>query len=122
MFDARPFDANVEAVERLALVVAVPLAAQKGRDVVGLHRVDRRACQIAIDRLQVRLSAENDVAGVLGLVDAPVAVLPEEAANGTKAPGELVQPFANSLDPPAIGDALGRSQSSISTKALSSKR
>ena len=105
----RRFDANVAAVAHLALVVAVQLAAQKGRDVVGLHRVDGAAGEILIDGAELRLAAQDDVAGVLGLVDAAVVVLLEGAGDGTKAPREWVQPFVNLLDLPAISEALGSS-------------
>ena len=57
VFEACRFDANVEAVAHLALVVAVQLAAQKGHDVVGLHRVDGVAGEILIDGAEFRLAA-----------------------------------------------------------------
>jgi hypothetical protein len=71
MFDPRPCDADVETVPHLALVPGGELAAQEGGDVVRLHRLNRRQCQILVNGLQVGLLAENDIGGVFALIYAP---------------------------------------------------
>ena len=78
---------------------------EKRGDVVRLDRMNRRARQISVDGLQVRLLAENDIGGVFALVHAPVVAGGEVAIDRTAQPRQFVQPFVNSLRFPAIGDA-----------------
>ena len=56
MLDARPFDARVEPVAHLVLVVTVELATQEGGDVVRFDGMNRGAGEPVIDRV---INAEN---------------------------------------------------------------
>jgi hypothetical protein len=61
---------------------------------------------VRIDRLQVRLFAEDDVGGVFALVHAPVVSGGEVPINRATAPGELVEPRVDSFCFPSVGNAL----------------
>ena len=53
MFDPGPFDADIETIPHLILVIAVQLPPPKGGNVVRLHAVNGRAGQRLKDRGQV---------------------------------------------------------------------
>ncbi len=59
--------------------------------------MNRRARQIFIDRLQIRLLVEDDVGGVFALVHARVVSGGEVPIDWAAAPGELVEPGMNSF-------------------------
>src|SRR5580692_4985169 len=60
--------------------------------VVRLDGMNRRARQVFIERLQIRLLAEDDVGGVFALVHAPVISGGEVAIDRAAAPRELAEP------------------------------
>src|SRR5271170_4064110 len=62
---------------------------------VRLDGMNRRARQVFIDRLQIRLLAEDDISGVFALVYAPVVSGSEVPIDRAAAPGELVEPCVN---------------------------
>jgi len=68
--------------------------------------MNRRARQVLIDRLQIRLLAEDDVGGVFALVHAPVVSGGEVAIDRAAPPRELVKPGVNPFGFPSVGDAL----------------
>ena len=74
--------------------------------VVRLDGMNRRARQVFIERLQIRLLAEDDVGGVFALVHAPVISGGEVAIDRAAAPRELAEPRVDSFCFPSIGDAL----------------
>ena len=102
----RAFDAHVVAVAHLVLVVAVQLLAQKRGDIIGFDGVNRRADQLPIETLQVRLAVEHDVGGILGRVQTPVILRLDLAEHRTVALGKLIQSSMQSLRLPVIGDLL----------------
>jgi len=72
VFDPRSFNADVETVAHFTFELRAELAPEERGDVVRLYCMNRRARQVFIDRLQIRLFAEDDVGGVFALVHAPV--------------------------------------------------
>jgi hypothetical protein len=93
VFDPRSFDADVETVAHLAFVLCVQFAARESGYVVRLHGMDRRARQVLIDRLQIRLFAKDDVGSVFALVHTPVISGGEVFVNRAAQPGQIVQPL-----------------------------
>ena len=106
MFDPRPFDADIETVPHLALVLGGELAAEEGGDVIRLHRVNRGARQILVNGLQVGLLAEHDIGGVFALIHAPVVSGGEVPIDRTTEPGQFIQPRVHAFRFPTVGDAL----------------
>ena len=95
-----------ETVAYFAFELRAELAPEESGNVVRLQGMNRRARQIFIDRLQIRLFAEDDVGGVFALVHAPVVSGGEVPIDGAAAPGELVEPRVDSFCFPSVGDAL----------------
>ena len=68
--------------------------------------MNRRARQVFIDRLQIRLPAEDDVSGVFALIHAPVISGGEVAIDPAAASRELIESGVDSFGFPSVGDAL----------------
>ena len=123
VFDPRSFDADVETVAHLAFELRAQLAPEESGDVVRLDGMNRCARQVFIDRLQIRLLAEDDVSGVFALVHAPVVSGGEVAIDRAAPPRELVEPaheirFASH----PLEMRCARCQSAMWLKALSAIR
>lgn len=82
-------------------------APEKGGHVVGFDGVDGGARQCAVDVLEIRWSAENDIRGLLGLHDAPVIVQPKVADHRAVASRETIQQLMDCPDLQAIRQSLG---------------
>lgn len=83
MPDSCPLDTGVEIVTHFALIVPVELLPKKRGDILRFYRVNSTSDKGLIQRLEVRLSLENDVGGVFCLHDGPMirkAVTFEEGA------------------------------------------
>jgi len=106
VLDASAFNANVEAIPHFVLIVAVEFASEEGGDVVGFDRMDRRSCQVIVNGRQIRLSFENNVGGVLGLIDAPMIGEPKMLVDGTETPGKFVEFPMKAASLPAVGNLL----------------
>jgi hypothetical protein len=59
VFDPRPFAAEVETVAHFAFELQTEFAPEECGNVVRLHGMNRRARQVFIDRLQIRLLAKT---------------------------------------------------------------
>jgi len=70
--DAGAFDAGREVVADLALVGAGELMAEEGGDMLGLDHVHGGAHDSLVERLELRLAAEDHVGGEFRLHEAPV--------------------------------------------------
>ncbi|MGI8744387.1 MAG: hypothetical protein ACR2NN_17800 [Bryobacteraceae bacterium] len=68
--------------------------------------MNRRARQILVDGLQVRLLAEDNVGGIFALIHAPVVSACEIPIDRAAPPGELIQPCMYPFRFPSAGDAL----------------
>ena len=106
MFDPRSFDADIETIAHLAFKLRGELLPEKRRDVIRLDRMNRGACQIPVDGLQIGLPAENNVGGVFALVHAPVVAGGEITIDRTAQARQFVQPFVDSFRFPAVGDGV----------------
>ena len=72
VFDPRPFDADVETVAHFALELRAELAPEESGNVVRLDGMDRRARQVSIDSLQIRLLRNTMSVAYSHCVHAPV--------------------------------------------------
>src|ERR1035437_3490344 len=106
VFDPRALYAYVEAVAHLALILSVEFAAQESGNVFGLHGVDRRPAQVAVERRQLRLAFENNVGGILALIHAPVIDDTEAAMNRAEPACKTVQSLVQPLDLQRVGAVL----------------
>jgi len=121
VFDASSFDADVEVVPHLILVITVKFAAEKCGVMVGLDRVNRGTSQASVDVLQVALTKKHNVGGILNLHQTPVVLDREMSNHRAEAPGKAVEPFVEGASVELVGESLPLSQSSMSEKALSIK-
>jgi hypothetical protein len=96
----------LKTVTHFVFELQAELPPEESGNVVRLHGMNRRARQVLIDRLQIRLPAEDDVGGVLTLVHTPVVSGGEVPIDRAAAPGELVEPGMDSFGFPSVGDAL----------------
>lgn len=106
MTHACTLDAHVIAVAHFILVVTAEFFAQKGRDVIRLDGMNGGADQLAVDALQVCLSAKNDVGGIFRRFQAPVIGFFDLLQNRTIALGEFVQLAVQPCRIPSIGQLL----------------
>ena len=83
---------GVAAMDQRTAIIADHVAEDesKSRDVVRFNGMNRRACQIPVDGLQVRLFAKNDIGGVFALVHAPVITGGEIAVDRAAKPRQLI--------------------------------
>src|SRR5712692_1682988 len=91
MLDARAQDASVEAVAQLALEVAIQFATEKGRDVVGLDRVNQGFQQLRVKGLQVSRLSEDQIGGIFDLPQAPLHTQVQTLDKRTIALGQHIQ-------------------------------
>lgn len=106
VFDASAFNANVEAVPHLVLIVAVEFASKEGSDVVGFYGVNRRTCEIVVNGSQIGLPFKDYVRSIFDLIDAPMIGESKMLMDGTKSAGKLVQLQVKRSSFPAVGDLL----------------
>jgi len=106
VLQTRPLDTGVEVVAQFILVVAGEFAAEKGGDVSGLDRVNRRADQGLVEGPQVLLTVEDEVGGVLHLHQAPMIGYAKVRPHGTVAGGEGIQGVVQPRDREGIGKRL----------------
>ena len=92
----------------LAVEAAVPLAAEKTEDVLGGKRAHRVIEQCAVQAGQGRATLEQQVGGVLGLIDDPMHGVAGEqfAEQGIDLPCPAVEDFRPVELGEAVGDAL----------------
>src|SRR5882724_772676 len=110
VLDAGALNARVKIVADLAFVSGVQLAAQKGRDILGLDGMHSRSHQNLVEGLEIRRPLEDDVGGVLHLHQAPVVTLPEVNQHRTVLPGEAIQSAVQDIDAKMIGQLLRLTQ------------
>ena len=77
-----PMDASVEVIADLRLVVSVKSLTEKGGDLLGLDRVNRRSADGLVQRCQSLATTKDDVGGVLDLSEAPAVVAFEFSDDG----------------------------------------
>ena len=106
MFDPRAFDARVKPVTELVLVIAVELAPKEGGHVLCLDGVNGGAREPLVDSPEVRLAPEDDVGGILGLVDAPMIGHPQVVNRRTIAADKGLQLAVQRLNLHVVGDTL----------------
>ena len=106
VLDSGPFDAGVEVVADLPLVVAVEPAPQERRDMLGLDCVDGGSDERLVQGSQVVLALEDDVGGVFHLHETPVVARAEALNYGAEHPGEADQPVMKAVDSEGIGKFL----------------
>ena len=68
--------------------------------------MNRGACQIPIDGLQVRLFTEDDIGGIFALIQDPVVAGGEVPMDRTAQQRQFAQPPLDSFRFPAVGDGL----------------
>lgn len=91
MLDARSFNPGVIIRSQLSFKLIRQLSAQESSDIIRLDRMDRRAHQFLIDRLQVLPALEGDVRGIFHLHKTPVVLRRKVVNNRTVFPGEAVE-------------------------------
>jgi hypothetical protein len=105
--DAGGFDSGGEVVPDLVGGAGTNDAAEEGGDILGLDGVDGGPNEGLVEGLEVLLALEDDVGGVLGLVDAPVDPGGEVAQHGAEAPSQPVEAAMELFDPDLVGQDLG---------------
>ncbi len=106
VFDAGALNADVEAVPHFVLIVTVEFVAEEGGDVFRFYGVDCCACQGVINGGQIGLLFEDDVGGVLNLINAPMIGESKMLVDGTEPAGKFIQLPMETASLPAIGELL----------------
>ena len=102
-----PFDPGMEVVAHLALEPRVERAAQKGRHITGLHRVDGGPDQIFVQRLEILSVSKHDIGGVFHLHQAPMVAAAEVTDHRAVDRVQLLQETMQRASLQPIGELLG---------------
>jgi len=106
MLDACSLYAGVKVIAHLVLIISVKVSSQKCCDVVCFDSMYGRSDQFIIDGSKIALLLENNVGGVFGLHDAPVAAILKKSDYRTVHAGISVEYPVNVFDIEVIGQFL----------------
>ena len=106
VFDARAFDAGVEMVADLALIMAVKFSSQESGDLISFDGVDGGADNGFVESSEILGAFKEEVRGIFDLHEAPVIRGLEFPGDGTVEQGGAIEDAVKRLNAELIGQAL----------------
>ena len=106
VLNPRAFDPRLKAAAHFPVVKGREFTTQEGGDVFGFDGVDGGTRQRFVERLKILPVTENEVGGILDLIETPVVSQAEAHDDRTVAAREGVEFSMQLFHAPAIGEAL----------------